>query len=234
MMAKDADPDWDVVSVKPSNPGKSETTFDVRGRHIVIGNRTVETMLLMAYGVQPSQITGAPDWTRTERWDADGVPNVEGQPNLKQFRSMLRRLLVERFGLVMHTEQRELSVYALTAAKSGPKMEKSKGDPDGLPSDEDHRNGGVRSVQMGNAAMGDLVLELLFYMDRPVVDRTGLSGRWNFTLRWTTDETTAPTDGTAPPSIFTAIQEQLGLKLDAVKAPTDVCVIDKVQRPSAN
>ena len=234
MMAKDADPDWDVVTVKPSDPDKSENTFDVRGRHVIVGNRTVETMLRMAYGVQTSQIVGGPDWIRTEHFDADGVPNVEGQPSLKQFQSMVGKLLAERFGLVMHREQRELSVYALMVAKSGPKMEKSKGDPDGLPGDEDHQNGGVRSVQMRNATMGDFALDLMFYTDRPVVNQTGLSGRWDLMLKWTADESKAPQDGSAPPSIFTAIQEQMGLRLEPVKAQTDVLVIDKAERPGAN
>ncbi len=234
MMAKDADPDWDVVSVKPSNPDRSENTFDVRGRHVIVGNRTVEMMLRMAYGVQPSQIVGGPDWIRTEHFYADGVANVEGQPNLKQFQGMIRKLLAERFGLVMHTEQRELSVYAMTVAKSGPKITKSKGDPDGLPSDNDRHNGGVRSVQMWNATMGEFALDLMFYTDRPVLDRTGLSGRYDSMLTWTADEPNAPPDGSAPPSIFTAIKEQMGLKLEPVKAMTDVKVIDKVQRPGAN
>ena len=100
MMAKDADPDWDVLTVRPSNPSTSQATFDVRGRHIIIGNRTVETILLLAYGLQKNQIVGGPDWVRTERFDADGIPTVEGQPSLEQFRSMLRKLLAERFGLV--------------------------------------------------------------------------------------------------------------------------------------
>ena len=234
MMAKDADPDWEVVTVRQSDPNARDFTFNVKGRHVIVGNRTVETMMRFAYGVQPSQIVGGPDWIRTERFDADGFANVEGQPNLKQFRSMLVKLLTERFGLVTHVEQRELSAYALTVVKGGPKMEKSKGDPDGLPNDNDGQNGGVQSVRMENTAMGEFVLDLMFYTDRPVVDRTGLSGRWDLMLRWTADEQKAPTDGTAPPSLFTAIQEQMGLKLEAVKAPIDVLVIDKVERPGAN
>ena len=91
MMAKDADPDWDVLTVRPSDPNTSQATFDIRGRHIIIGNRTVETILLLAYGLQKNQIAGGPDWVRTERFDADGIPNSEGQPSLEQFRSMPRQ-----------------------------------------------------------------------------------------------------------------------------------------------
>ena len=234
MMAKDADPDWEVVTVRPSDPNARNDTFDVRGRHVIIGHRTVETMLRLAYGVQKSQIAGLPDWGTTEHFDADGIPTVEGQPNLKQFQAMLRKLLAERFGLVMHSEQRELPVYALTVAKGGPKMARSKGDPNGLPNDDDGQNGGQRSVRMENTTMGEFVLDLMFYTDRPVLDRSGLPGRWDFTLKWTADETKAPTDGSAPPSLFTAIQEQMGLKLEPVKAMADVLVVDKVERPGAN
>jgi uncharacterized protein (TIGR03435 family) len=234
MMAKDANPDWDVVTVKPSDPIHSENTFDVRGRHVIAGNRTVEMMLRMAYGIQPSQILGGPDWIRTEHFDADGFADVEGQVNLKQFQILIRKLLAERFGLVMHVEQRETSVYALTVAKGGSKLTKSAGDPDGLPNDDDRRNGTVRSVQMENATMGDFALDLMFYTDRPVVDRTGLSGRYNLMLKWTFDETQPSADASAPPSIFTAIQEQVGLRLEPVKASVDAFVVDKVKLPEAN
>jgi uncharacterized protein (TIGR03435 family) len=234
MMAKDADPGWDVVTVRPSDPNTSQATFDVRGRHIIIGNRTVETMLLLAYGLQKNQIVGGPDWVRTERFDADGIPTVEGQPSLEQFRSMLRKLLAERFGLVTHMEQRELSAYAITIAKGGPKLTQSKADPNALQSDSDKQDGGQRSIQMSNATMAGFALELLFNIDRPVVDRTSLTGRYDFTLKWTSDDSNVPTDGSAAPSLFTAIQEQMGLKLEGVKAMTDVMLIDKVKRPGAN
>jgi uncharacterized protein (TIGR03435 family) len=234
MMPKDADPDWDVVTVRPSDPNTIHATFDVRGRHIIIGNRTVETMLLLAYGLQRDQIVGGPEWLRTDHFDAEGVSTVEGEPSLEQFRNILRKLLTERFGLVTRTEQRELSVYAITIAKGGPKMEKSTADPDALQSDWDKQDGGQRSIQMRNATMGGFALELLFNTDRPVVDRTGLTARYDFTLKWTYDESKAPTDGSAAPSLFTAIQEQMGLKLEPVKAMTDVMVIDKVERPGAN
>jgi uncharacterized protein (TIGR03435 family) len=234
MMAKDADPDWEVVTVKLSDPNARNDTFDVRGRHVILGNRTVETILRLAYGVQKSQIVGLPDWGTTEHFDADGIPNVEGQPNLKQFQAMLRKLLAERFGLVTHTEQRELSVYALTVAKGGPKLTPSKGDPNGLPNDDDTENAGQATVRMNNTTMREFALDLLFHTDRPVVDRTGLTGRYDFQLKWTFDDARAPTNGSAAPSLFTAIQEQMGLKLEAVKAPVDVMVIDKVERPSAN
>jgi uncharacterized protein (TIGR03435 family) len=235
MMAKDADPDWEVVTVRPSDPDDKRDGIDVRGRHVMVWNRTVESMLRIAYGVQKSQMVGGPDWMRTDHFDVDGVPNVEGQPDLKQLQSMLSKLLTERFGLVAHIEQRELPVYAMTAGKGEPKMAKSA-DPTGLSSESDNKAhwGGEMVFEFKNTSMNELALDLVFLADRPVVDQTGLSGRYDFKLQWTFDENRAPTDGSAPPSLFTAIQEQLGLKLEAVKAPTDVVVIDKVERPGAN
>jgi len=234
MMAKDADPNWDVATVRPSDPNARNDKFDVVGRHIIVQNQTVDIMLMMAYGLQKSQIIGAPQWTKTEHYDVDGVADVDGQPNVKQFQSMVRKLLAERFGLKAHHEQREMPVFAMTVAKGGEKMEKSPGDPNGT-MNENVRNGdGQRKLQFTNTSMKDFTLMMLVEVDRPVVDQTGLEGRYNFSLSYTKDESRAPTDGTAAPSLFTAIQEQLGLKLEPVKAAADVLVVDAIQRPAAN
>ena len=233
-MAKDADPDWEVVTVRPTDPTVTSASIRMEGREFVLENRSVETLLLAGYGVHKKQIADAPDWTRTERWDIKGVPDVPGQPSLKQMQSLIRKVLVERFGLQSHTETREMPVYALTVAKGGEKMTANVGDPNGLPDENDRENGGVRTMQSANVSMGDLALILKFFLDRPVLDQTGLTGRYDFRLQWTFDDSRAPADGTAPPSLFTAMQEQLGLKLDAVKAPAEVLVVDKVEKPGAN
>jgi uncharacterized protein (TIGR03435 family) len=223
-----------VATVRPSDPDDHSAGFQLHGRQIFIERMTVESMLLMSYGVHKRQIAGAPDWIGTERWDVKGVPDVPGQPSVKQYQSMVRKLLAERFGFQSHTETRELPVYALNVAKGGPKLMASAGDPNGLMDENDHDNGGQRTMQMTNASLGEFALVMKFFLDRPMVDETGLTGRYDFELKWTYDELRAPTDGTAAPSVFTAMQEQLGLKLEAVKAQTDVLVVDKVERPSAN
>jgi len=233
-MAKDADPDWEVVTVRPGDPNGMGSGIRVEGRDLVVQRHTVETLLLFGYGVHKTQVMNAPDWVRSERWDARGYPDVPGQPSLPQFQGMIRKLLVERFGLVEHTEKRDLAVYALTVGKGALKIEKSAGDPNGIPLENDRENGGQRTMQAGNMTMREFCLLMTYFMDKPVVDQTGLQGRYDFLLKYTFDETRAPTDGSAPPTMFTAIQEQLGLKLEPVKTATDVMVIDKVERPGEN
>jgi uncharacterized protein (TIGR03435 family) len=233
-MAKDADPDWEVVTVRPTDPAVTNASVRMNGRQMVMENRTVETMLLIGYGVHKKQIMNAPDWIRTDRWDIRGVPDVPGQPNIRQMQALTRKLLVERFGLTTHTGKRQMEVYALRVAKGGEKMTPSAGDPNGLPDENDRDNGGVRTMRVANASMGEFALIMKFFMDRPMVEQTGLSGRYDFRLQWTFDDSNALTDGSAPPGLFTAIQEQIGLRLEPVKAETDVLVVDKVERPGAN
>ena len=236
-MAKDADPDWDVVSVKARDPNansNSEST-GMEGRQFTMVNRTVRTMLLSAYGLHKSQIVGGPGWIEQDRWDVQGVPDVPGHPNQKQAQILTRKLLEERFGLKVHKETKEMAVYAISVAKGGEKMARSVGDPNGGPDENVSLNGGGRlTMRMTNESMGEFAPDLGDFLDRPAVDQTGLTGRYDFQLKWTADESKAPSDGSAPPGLFTAIQQQLGLKLEPAKAPMDVLVVDAVQRPSAN
>jgi uncharacterized protein (TIGR03435 family) len=233
-MAKDADPDWEVVTVRPADPAATNASTRMTGRQFVMENRTVETLFLVGYSVHKKQIMNAPDWIRTARWDIRGVPDVPGQPSLRQMQALARKVLVERFGLVTHTEKREMDVYVLTVAKSGEKMTPSAGDPNGLPDENDRENGGVRTMQAANLSMADFALLLKFFLDRPVVDQTGLMGRYDFRLQWTFDDSREAPDGSPPPGVFTAIQEQLGLKLEPKKAQTDALIVDHLQRPSPN
>jgi uncharacterized protein (TIGR03435 family) len=233
-MPTNADPDWEVVTVRPSDPNEKGSMLGPEGRQVLVKRHTVETMLLVGYDVHKKQLINAPDWIATDRWDVAGVPDVPGTPHVPQLQSLMRKLLVERFGLVSHTEQREIPVYALRVGKGDPKLEKSAGDPNGQPNENDSESGGQRTMRMTNAKMGELALLLKMFLDRPVVDQTGLTGRYDFALKWTFDETTVPADGSAAPSVFTAIQEQLGLKLEPVKTATDVMVIDKIEKPGAN
>jgi uncharacterized protein (TIGR03435 family) len=233
-MAKDADPDWEVATVKPSDPNDTAGQhIRMPGRHVMLLDTTVEQFLLLGYGVQKSQLAGEPEWVKTERWDVDGVPDIEGGLSWRQLQGMMQKVLAERFGLESHHERREMPVYALTVAKGGPKMIANTSDPNGW---MNQQNGGINGRHfetLKNASMADLALILQFHVDRPVVDQTGLKGRFDFKLQWTVDDAQA-TAPDAPPGLFTAIQDQIGLKLDRVKAPAEVLVIDKVERPGAN
>ena len=234
MMAKEADPDWEVATVRPSDPNEQVQDVRTLGRHVLIHRQTVEAMLRMGYGLEKSQIANAPEWVKTEEFDADGLADVEGLPSVQQLQSLMRKLLAERFGLKAHKEQREMGVFALTLAKDGPKLAPAKGDRFAGGQQNARAGEGIRTLAFKDTSMADFAAMLLENVDRPIVDRTGLKGAYDFTLKYTYDESLTPADGSAPPGLFTAIQEQMGLKLEPVKAMTDVLVIDKVERPGAN
>jgi len=146
---------------------------------------------------------------------------------------MVEKLLNNRFALRTHHEKRELSVYALTVAKGGVKLARSKSEPDAPIDQTGNLASGQQSWTFTNNTMTDFAMGMQFLVGKPVADQTSLIGRFDFTLTWTPDELRTPDPG-APPGLFTAIQEQLGLKLDSARAPTDVLVIDYADRPSAN
>ena len=241
-MAANADPAFEVATIKPSNPDAPGKGFTVRGRQFATFNTTLNDLITFAYGLHAKQIEGGPDWLSKDKYDITAKPDGEGQPNDKQWRVMLQKLLADRFQLKFNRQKKDLPVYAIVIAKSGSKLTKSEGDPNGLPGLFFR---GLGDLPARNANMADFAgLLQAAVLDRPVVDQTGLSGRFDFTLKWTPDESqfagmgvhvpAAIDNPDAPPDLFTAIQEQLGLKLDSTKAPVDVLVIDSVQKPSSN
>jgi uncharacterized protein (TIGR03435 family) len=234
-MAKDAHPSFEVATIKLSDPDDKSHRFEIRGHRILIENQTVRTMIEMSYGVHAKQIVNAPTWMESERFDVQGVPDVEGQPNIVQLREIVQKLLGERFGLKFHSDKREMARYTLTVAKSGPKMEPTKGAPDSLPN---MRGGGdktSRSLQVENVSMGELAHSLQGELDRPVVDETGLKGKYDFTLKWLRQDAPVTADAdSSVPVLFTALQEELGLKVEPSKGEVEMMVIDKVERPAAD
>jgi uncharacterized protein (TIGR03435 family) len=234
-MAKDAHPAFEVTTIKQSDPDDKTHRFEIHGRRIVIENHTVGEMVEMSYGVHARQIVNAPSWVESERFDVEGVPDVEGQPSVTQFQEIVRRLLENRFGLKFHTEKREMPRYVLTVAKSGPKMEPTKGAPDALPNMRGTGDKTSRTLQMENVSMRELAHNLQGELDRPVVDETGLKGKYDFTLKWSRGDAAATGDAdNSLPSFFTALQEQLGLKVEPSKGEVDVMVIEHAEQPSAN
>jgi uncharacterized protein (TIGR03435 family) len=241
-MPADAKPKFDVVTVKPSDPNRPGKLFTIRGRQILTINTTVNDLITFAYSLQTKEILNAPPWM-DEKYDVDGVPDVEGQPSLPQMRMLIADALVQRFGLKFHTEQREMTAYAVTVAKGGPKLIVSTA-PKNSPGGFGFR--GLGKLQVNNFTMKDFCHGMQeAVMDKPVVDQTGLTDRYDFTLDWTPDQSQFasfgahipppnPDDPNAPPSLFTALQEQLGLKMEVTKANVDVMVIDHIDKPSAN
>jgi uncharacterized protein (TIGR03435 family) len=241
-MAADADPSLEVATIKPSQPDRPGRAFLWRGNRFTTINTTLMALIGFAYDVQEKQVIGGQDWMNTEKFDVEGKPDIPGTPSREQLRTMVKKLLADRFQLKFHNEKRELPAYVLTARKGEPKMSKDDTNPNGLPALFFRRLG---DLNVRNATMGDFAhLLQSAVLDRPVVDETGLSGKWDFELKWTPDESQfsgmgmrppPPSDaGDAPPPLFTAIQEQIGLKLESGKAQVDVMVVDHVEHPSPN
>lgn len=245
-MAADAHPVLDVATVKPSKPGTMGKGFGFNGTHFRAMNFDVNDMMAIGFGLHAKQIIGAPDWLSTDFFDVDGVPNVPGRPNLKQMGDILQALLIDRFALKFHHEQREISVYAIQLGTGGSKMKESAA---GASDPQAFGFRGLGDLVVRNMTMKDFALGMQSAVtDRPVVDQTGLTGRYDFMLKWTPDDSqfaqfrgavpaTPPAAGdnpNAPPSLYTAMQEQLGLKFVATKAMDDVIVIDHVEKPSPN
>src|SRR5580698_4724984 len=133
-MAADASPEFQVATIKPSNPDTQGRGTRVRGREFTTINPPLSSLLTFAYGLHPKQIVGAPAWVDTDKFDITAQPNAPGRPNDKQWKAMLQKLLADRFQLTFHHDKKELPIYALEVAKSGSKLTKSQGDPNGLPS----------------------------------------------------------------------------------------------------
>jgi uncharacterized protein (TIGR03435 family) len=244
-MAADANPGFDVVTVKPSKPGQQGKLFTLRGTHVVFFNVNLNDMMALAYSVHAKQIIGLPDWSGKDLFDVDGVPDVPGRPNLKQMGVLTQKLLADRFALKFHRETRELAVYALTVAPGGPKLTVTKSaatDPPGF------IFRGLADLVVTNETLKDFANGMQsVVMDKPVVDQTGLTDRYDFTLKWTPDDSQfaqfrgavnppppAGDNPNAPPGLYTAMPEQLGLKITATKAQDEVIVIDHVEKPGEN
>jgi len=241
-------PAFDVISVKPNKTsigshGLIITEFTADGFRGT--NVPVHTLLLQAYGLHEGESFGEPAWANSEVFDIEAKvagPDVAAFSKLDsdQLQAMLRQILAERFQFAAHRETRELPVYAMSVAKGGPKLKEFVFDP-AVPASA--RHGGGVQMSMGMIAAHECTIPYFLAMlsrqlGRTVIDRTGLTGNYDFTLRWSPDNgATSASEGAQDdtlPSIFSAVQEQLGLKLESTKAPADVLVVDHLERPSQN
>lgn len=243
-MAPDANPAFEVATIKPSDPAHPQQIITLRGAEVITTNVTVHALINLAYWLHPKQLTGGPAWTETEKFDMAGKPDVPGQPNVDQMKIMIQKLLADRFQLKFHFEKRELPVYAVRLAKGGAKLTPSQDDPRGIPGWGFGRNPMGMVINFRNSPMSQFTAVLQNGTDRPVVDQTGLTGRYDFTLNFTPEPSMAALLGGGPapaadnpdaaPDMFAAFQQQLGLKLEQTRAPVDVMVIDNVEKPSEN
>ncbi len=245
-MAADANPGFEVATIKPNVSGEAnlrQLTMD--GRNFVLKNGSLDDLIGFAYNVQKKQIVNGPDWGDKDRYDIGGVPDVEGAPSVDQLRLMVRKLLTERFALKFHDEKREMPAFVLSVEKTGQKLTPSNS-TNSLP------NVGMRGMPnglrlvMSNATVRDFTSFLqMMVLDRPVVDQTGIAGRYDLTVSFMPDDSqfngrpprTAAqlAEGTeAAPDLYDAVEQQLGMKLTQEKAPVDVVAIDHVEKPSAN
>lgn len=248
---------FEVASVKPNKTGDPNSALRLQpGGRIVATNVALRLLIRNLYNVQADQIVGAPDWIESERFDIEAKADREYPPQADapapELLAMMRNLLADRFQLVVHRESREMPVYALVAARAdktfGPQMRRVDVDcaaeaaramaarrggapppsakPDAMPPCGMRTRPG--NVIARGTTLQQLARNLSQFLGRTVVDRTGLDGTFDIDLQWSPEQT-ADASG---PSIFTAVQEQLGLKLDSQRAPVDVLVVDRVERPA--
>jgi uncharacterized protein (TIGR03435 family) len=244
-MAANADPSFEVATIKPSPPNRPGKGFGFPAGHFMTRNTNVNDLIAFAYGLHAQQIIGAPDWFGKDLFDIEGKPDAEGRPSQKQMETMVQKLLTDRFQLKFHHDKKELAVYVISVAGGGPKMAKSTSDPNAPAA---FFFTALGNLTVRNQTMGEFATWMQSgVMDKPVVDQTELPGKYDFQLKWTPDETQfaqfrgtgavvppPPDDPNAPPSLYTAMQEQLGLKMGPAKFADDVIVIDHAEKPSEN
>jgi uncharacterized protein (TIGR03435 family) len=240
-MAVDAKPGVEVATIKPSRPDERQSVV-VNGTRLVTADTSLVDLMMFAYGVHPSQIANGPAWIGAEKYDAVVQPDLPGRPSTAQMHSIVQQLLKDRFGLTFHNERKPLPVYRIVVAKGGAHLTPAA--RQSIASNTAAIGFSCGAMTVINASVGDLASLMQRYvaLDRPIVDDTGIQGRYDLTLKWTPDfsqchghsPTPAGSADDAPPSLYTAFEEQLGLKLEAAREPTQVMEIDHVERPSEN
>jgi uncharacterized protein (TIGR03435 family) len=244
-------PSFEVATIKPGNPADHRKMFGLMpGGRFSASNVTLKELIIFAYNLKDQQLSGGPGWASSDVFDVVGKPEASANP--EQIRQMMQALLADRFKLTMRSESKEMPVYNLVTAKTGPKLTESKADeapgPGGPRRMIRMGRGEINGQQMSMGALADVLSKMA---GKTVIDKTGLSGKYDVKLEWTPDPgepQMGPAmpgrlmpEGGPPPvvdgsgiSLFTAIQEQLGLKLDSQKGPVDVFTIERAEKPSEN
>ena len=236
VLAQDASTKFDVATVRPSNAPSGTGMNNLRDPvQATWTNTPFKQLLTQAYRVQGDTIIGGPAWINSDRWDI--IAKTEKPATRAQQWEMLKPLLADQFKLQVHTETRQLPEYELVLAKGGAKLHESTAAE--LAEKEPSTRIGRGLIDMHGMPISNLAFFLRSELGRPVIDKTGLTGNYDFKVRWVPDESQPNSGGDAPPadstgpSIFAAIQE-FGLKLEAIKGPVEVLVIDHVEKPTGN
>jgi uncharacterized protein (TIGR03435 family) len=260
-----AQPVFEVASVKLNKRESGMMRLGLWGERFLVSGLTTQGLIRETFGIQDDQIIGQPRWLNSETYDieakveqtvADRLNRLSFDERFVEYRRMLETLLADRFKLAFHRESRELPMFALVVAKKGSKIEEAKpGDtyPEGMKDLEGKGHGDVMRIERGQLVGQGIPISYLVEMlsqlglGLVIVDKTGLTGKYDFTLKWTPDQgapkfkgadgsvqPAGPLADSFGPSLFTAMEEQLGLRLERQKGPVDVVVIDHVERPSEN
>lgn len=238
-------PAFDVITIKP-NSSDERPSIDFDGGNFSATNFSVKMLVLFAYDLKDDQLFGMPKWGTELRFDMrakvlDADPTILQRLSNDQKRVIEQTILTERFGLTFHRETKVLAVYALVVDKGGPKFVPSKIEAgqrgaNGLGAGSLHTNNHNGNADMTSTAVpiSSLVNVLSRQTERIVVDQTGLTGRYDLNLTWSRDDGGAAATDQSSPSILTAVQEQLGLRLRPAKLPVSTFVVDHAALPSGN
>ena len=242
-------PVYDVVAIHENKSSALGSSTGLRNGTFIATNATVRMILSAAYGIRQDLISGLPGWANSTHFDVNAKisdPDMAALKNLspEQRRAMMVTFLQDRFHLRAHIETKTLPVYDLVIAKDGSKLKENTGSlQKTMPQD---RLLGSQARQHHDQQLPDdrrrhsashLAANLAFRVQRNVIDKTGLTGKYDFTLKWRPTELEGKADASADdnaPDLFTALQEQLGLKLEPSKGPVDTLVIDHVEMPTEN
>lgn len=231
-------PQFEVAIIKPNKSGGPGAHLGFDGPHRFTSENTpLKYVVQWAWNLREFQIIGGPKWVDSDRFDIQAAS--ENEATHDQMRVMLQTVLEDRFQLKVHREQREQLVYILTQAKGGAKIQPLPDTACRPPAEGEPAKGcgnagwGPGGITGTGLTMTELTNYLSDVLKRSVIDNTELKDRYNIDLKWTPDDNT-PVPTETGPSIFTAIQEQLGLRLESSRAPADVLIIDQAEQPSEN
>jgi len=230
LKAQTALPAFDVASVRPNESGSPNSSSRFTGNRYTATNVSLVSLLRVAFAIQEFQIDGQPRWADLDRFDI--VATIPEGGRSEDWPLMVQTLLRDRFKLRFHREPREASVFALTVAKNGHKLTPADPSKCRNPTGSCGFNGSPTQIDGTSVSTAQLATRLSRSIGVMVVDKTGLDALFDITLQWTVEDQFTGRGASASPTIFAAIQEQLGLRLESTKGPVDVLVVDSVEKPA--